>query len=220
MAKGKKEQKTEDENFNFIVRIVNSDIDGQKRTVIGLQSIKGVGKRVAQIVAKKANVDPSMKMGSLPDEKVKEIESLVKSYVEYAPNWAINRQMDYESGADMHLFGNDLDIIQKDDINRMKMIRCYRGIRHEGRHKVRGQRTRSNGRHGLTMGVQKKSVSDFTDGKKVLKQCACYKKEFEYYFCYEYDQETGEINPYFSREPINIAKLNYEAKQTKSIPLF
>jgi small subunit ribosomal protein S13 len=157
MAKGKKEQKTEDENFNFIVRIVNSDIDGQKRTVIGLQSIKGVGKRVAQIVAKRANVDPSMRMGSLPDEKVKEIEALVKSYVEYAPNWAINRQMDYESGADMHLFGNDLDIIQKDDVNRMKMIRCYRGIRHEGRHKVRGQRTRSNGRHGLTMGVQRKS---------------------------------------------------------------
>ena len=157
MAKGKKEQKTEDENFNFIVRIVNSDIDGQKRTVVGLQSIKGVGKRVAQIVAKRANVDPTVRMGSLPDEKVKEIETLVKSYVEYAPSWAINRQMDYESGADMHLFGNDLDTIQKDDVNRMKMIRCYRGIRHEGRHKVRGQRTRSNGRHGLTMGVQRKS---------------------------------------------------------------
>lgn len=155
-GKKKEQQKTEDENFNFIVRIVNSDIDGQKKTVIGLQSIKGVGKRVAEIVAKRANVDPHMKMGSLSDEKVAEIEQLVKSYVEYAPTWAINRQMDYESGADMHLFGNDLDIIQKDDINRMKMIRCYRGIRHEGRHKVRGQRTRSNGRHGLTMGVQRK----------------------------------------------------------------
>lgn len=156
-AKKKDQQKTEDENFNFIVRIVNSDIDGQKTTVIGLQSIKGVGKRVAQIVAKRAGVDPRVKMGSLPDDKVAEIEQLVKAYVEYAPVWAINRQNDYESGADMHLFGNDLDIIQKDDINRMKMIRCYRGIRHEGRHKVRGQRTRSNGRHGLTMGVQRKS---------------------------------------------------------------
>ena len=100
---------------------------------------------------------PSSDSRASSDEKVKEIEALVKSYVEYAPSWAINRQMDYETGADMHLFGNDLDIIQKDDINRMKMIRCYRGIRHEGRHKVRGQRTRSNGRHGLTMGVQRKS---------------------------------------------------------------
>jgi small subunit ribosomal protein S13 len=157
MAKGKKEVQQEDENFNYIVRIVNSDIDGQKRTVIGLQSIKGVGKRVAQIVVKKADIDPTVKIGSLSDEKVKELETLVKSYVEYAPTWAINRQNDYETGADMHLFGNDLDIIQKEDVNRMKMIRCYRGIRHEGRHKVRGQRTRSNGRHGLTMGVQRKS---------------------------------------------------------------
>jgi len=146
----------EDENFNFIVRIANSDIDGQKRTVIGVQSIKGVGKRVAQIVVRKANIDPTLRIGSLPDEKVKEIEQLVTTYVEYVPNWVINRQMDYESGADMHLLGNDLDMIQKDDVNRMKMIRCYRGIRHETRHKVRGQRTRSNGRKGLTMGVSKR----------------------------------------------------------------
>ena len=35
MAKAKKDsQQTEDENFNYIVRIVNTDIDGQKRTVI------------------------------------------------------------------------------------------------------------------------------------------------------------------------------------------
>lgn len=149
-------KKTEDEDFNFIVRIANSDIDGQKRTVIGLQSIKGVGKRVAEIVAKRANVDPSVKIGALPDDKVAELEQLVTKYVEYAPEWAINRQNDYESGSDMHLLGNDLDIIQKDDINRMKMIRCSRGIRHETHHKVRGQRTRSNGRRGLTMGVSKK----------------------------------------------------------------
>ena len=149
-------KKTEDEDFNFIVRIANSDIDGQKRTVIGLQSIKGVGKRVADIIAKRANIDPSVKIGSLSDEKVAELEKLVTTYVEYAPEWAINRQNDYETGNDMHLLGNDLDLIQKDDVNRMKMIRCYRGIRHETRHKVRGQRTRSNGRRGLTMGVSKK----------------------------------------------------------------
>ena len=159
MAKAKKDApKAEDENFNFIVRIASSDIDGQKRTVIGLQSIKGVGKRVAQIVVKRAKVEPTAKIGTLSDEKVKELENLVVTYFEYAPPWAVNRQMDYETGADMHLIGNELDIIQKDDINRMKMIRCYRGIRHETKHKVRGQRTRSNGRKGLTIGVQRKTT--------------------------------------------------------------
>ena len=111
---------------------------------------------MADIIAKRANIDPSVKIGSLSDEKVAELEKLVTTYVEYAPEWAINRQNDYETGNDMHLLGNDLDLIQKDDVNRMKMIRCYRGIRHETRHKVRGQRTRSNGRRGLTMGVSKK----------------------------------------------------------------
>ena len=154
--KNAKQQQQEDEDFNFIVRIANSDIDGLKRTVIGLQQIKGVGKRVAQIVVKKAGVDPAVKIGSLSDEDVKKLEQFVTTYVEYAPERAINRQLDYETGADMHLIGNELELTRKDDINRMKMIRCYRGIRHETHHKVRGQRTRSNGRHGLTMGVSKK----------------------------------------------------------------
>ncbi|MCQ2070333.1 MAG: 30S ribosomal protein S13 [archaeon] len=156
-AAGKKgSAKTEGDDFNYIVRMANTDIDGQKYTVIGLQSIKGVGKRVSQIVVKKANVNPSEKIGSLKDEQVAELEKLVLQYVEYAPSWAINRQNDYETGNDMHLFGNDLDIIQKDDINRMKMVRSYRGIRHDTNHKVRGQRTRSNGRKGLACGVQRK----------------------------------------------------------------
>lgn len=152
----KRKEAAEDENFNFIVRIANSDIDGQKRTVIGLQSIRGVGSRVAQVVVRKAKVDPSTKIGSLPDDKVRELEQYILTYVEYAPDWAVNRQMDYESGADMHLIGQDLALIQGDDVNRMKMIRSYRGIRHETHHKVRGQRTRSNGRRGLTLGVSKR----------------------------------------------------------------
>ena len=154
MAKKDNQPKqTEDENFNYIVRMANTDIDGLKYTVIGLQSIKGVGKRVAQIIVKKAAVDPSAKIGSLDEATVANLEKLVLSYVD----WAINRQMDYETGADMHLFGNDLDIIQGDDINRMQMARSYRGVRHSTHHKVRGQKTKSNGRKGLGLGVKRKS---------------------------------------------------------------
>ena len=58
----------------------------------------------------------------------------------------------------MHIVGVDLDISLKDDMNRMKMIRCYKGVRHEGGQKVRGQRTRSNGRTGLTLGVMRQKL--------------------------------------------------------------
>ena len=43
-----------------------------------------------------------------------------------------------------------------DDIARLAEMKTYRGIRHRSGHKVRGQRLRSNGRSGLTLGVQKK----------------------------------------------------------------
>jgi small subunit ribosomal protein S13 len=40
----------------------------------------------------------------------------------------------------------------------MRKIRCYKGIRHETGQKVRGQRTKSTGRTGTTVGVKRKSA--------------------------------------------------------------
>jgi small subunit ribosomal protein S13 len=48
-------------------------------------------------------------------------------------------------------------LIKREDINTMKKIRSYVGIRHERGHKVRGQRTKSTGRKGLTVGVKRKA---------------------------------------------------------------
>jgi len=78
----------------------------------------------------------------------------------------VNRPKDWETGLDMHVFGADWQVRVRDDINRMKMIRCYKGIRHETGQKVRGQRTRSNGRTGLTVGVTKKAALAAQQAKK------------------------------------------------------
>ncbi|NLI73253.1 MAG: 30S ribosomal protein S13 [Euryarchaeota archaeon] len=148
-------QSEKDESFRYIVRIANTDIDGNKNMMMGIQSIKGVGPRVAAIVARRTNIDPHVKIGELSEDQTEAIAQVVLDYPDYAPMWAINRQNDYETGEDLHLFGVDLDIVMNDDVNRLKMIRSYRGIRHEKGRKVRGQRTRSNGRTGLTMGVSR-----------------------------------------------------------------
>jgi small subunit ribosomal protein S13 len=147
------------EDFRYIVRLANTDLDGNKGTIIALQNIKGVGKRVAEIVAKRAGVNRRDRIGNLPETKVEELGNLLATYSEYVPNWAVNRQNDGETGADMHLVGIDIEVFRKDDVNRMKMIRCYRGIRHEQGQKVRGQRTRSNGRTGLTLGVSRQRLA-------------------------------------------------------------
>jgi small subunit ribosomal protein S13 len=47
-------------------------------------------------------------------------------------------------------------MVREEDINLMRKIRCYKGIRHETGQKVRGQRTKSTGRTGLTVGVKRK----------------------------------------------------------------
>jgi len=152
-------KKDHPDNFKFIVRMVNTDINGELSVLVGLTRIKGIGLRAAQTIAKLAGIEFGFQMGMLDDATVAKLEETVNSYVELVPTWMVNRQHDWESGDDMHLVGIDVDIVLKDDINRMKMIRCYKGIRHERGQKVRGQRTRSNGRTGLQMGVIKKKLA-------------------------------------------------------------
>lgn len=153
-------------DFKYIVRIVNSDLDGTKPTFIAIQGVKGVGARVADVICRRAAVDRTAKIGTLPDSKIDEMEKLISSYSEYAPVWAVNRQHDVESGADLHIVGVDLEVMRKDDINRMKMVRSYKGVRHETGQKVRGQRTRSNGRTGLTLGVMRQKLAQQAGGAK------------------------------------------------------
>ena len=145
-----------DENFRYIVRLVNTDVDGSKNIVIALSQVKGVGIRTAEIIARMAGIPRSTKIGDLPEVKTDELEKMITDYSEKVPHWMVNRQSDWSSGADLHLVGVDIELTKRDDVNLMKMIRCYKGIRHEQGQKVRGQRTRSNGRTGMTMGVIRK----------------------------------------------------------------
>jgi len=159
-----------DENFRYIVRIVNSDLDGAKSIVIALTSIKGVGLRSAEVIARMAGIPRNTKIGELPESKTDELEKLVTEYSEKVPHWMMNRQSDWSTGADIHLVGVDVELNKRDDINLMKMIRCYRGIRHEQGQKVRGQRTRSNGRTGMTMGVIRKKLEPGAVGESEKKE--------------------------------------------------
>ena len=159
-----------DENFRYIVRIVNTDLDGAKSIVIALAGVKGIGLRSAEVIARMAGIPRNTKIGDLPEPKTDELEKLVTEYSEKVPHWMMNRQSDWSTGADIHLVGVDVELNKRDDINLMKMIRCYRGIRHEQGQKVRGQRTRSNGRTGMTMGVIRKKLEPGAVGESEKKE--------------------------------------------------
>lgn len=135
--------------------MANTDIDGHRPTMLALTSIKGVGRRAALSVIRNTDIDPKMKIGDISDEHEEILREEIDAIVETLPPWMLNRQKDYDTGEDTHLVGTEVALTRTDDINRLKKIRCYRGIRHETGQKVRGQRTKANGRSGLTLGVSR-----------------------------------------------------------------
>ena len=157
-AKPAKPKEEHSADFRYIVRLANTDLDGNRSIVYALTGIKGMGVRLAEVVTDLVEVPRNVKIGDLPEAKTQEIEQVLASLAEYTPHWILNRQNDWETGEDYHSFGSDFDLRVRDDVNLMKKIRCYKGIRHEQGQKVRGQRTRSNGRTGLTVGVIKKAA--------------------------------------------------------------
>jgi small subunit ribosomal protein S13 len=154
------------DDFRYFVRFAGTDLEGARAVVYALQKVKGVGPRIAEMVADIAGVPRAERVGNLSEAKTEEMEKVLASLHERVPVWIVNRPNDPDSGDDSHLFGSDVDLRRRDDINRMKMIRSYRGIRHEQGQKVRGQRTRSNGRTGLTVGVIKKTAIQAAQAKK------------------------------------------------------
>jgi len=155
-GKGEKKKVEHDANFNYIVRIANTDINGERNVVQGLTSIKGIGRHMATFVADKSNVDRKLKFGNLNETQIQQIQTALSNIETTAPAWMMNRRKDLYTGEDQHLISVDVATRLRDDINLMKMIRSYKGVRHEAGLPVRGQRTRANGRFGLALGVSKR----------------------------------------------------------------
>ena len=143
--------------FRRIVRVLDTDIDGELPLVYGLTAVKGIGYTFSLAVCRVLGLDPYMKLGYLTDEEVKNIEAVVREPLKYhIPEWYYNRRKDYTTGENIHLTGATLLFHVKEDIEREKKIKSWRGVRHMYGLKVRGQRTRTTGRTGITVGVKRK----------------------------------------------------------------
>lgn len=150
------EEQQQNEELRHLVRIMNTDLQGAKQVQYALTGIRGIGRRTARILAESTGVDPRAIIGYLPDEDVEKLNEAISKFDGIVPTWMLNRQKDPMTGTDKHLLGTDILLTFREDINTLKKIRAYRGIRHERGLKVRGQRTKSTGRRGATIGVSKK----------------------------------------------------------------
>ena len=122
-------------------RIAGVDIPADKRIVIALTYVYGVGKVISKEVLRELDIDENIRAKDLPDDTISAIGShLGKNYV-------IEGQLRRQ---------------ESQNIGRLKNISSYRGLRHRLGLPVRGQRTKTNAR---TRKGRRKTVA----GKKSVK---------------------------------------------------
>ena len=107
-----------------MARISGVDIPKQKRGVISLTYIFGVGKSRAQSILQKAKVDEEKKVQDWTDDETSRVREVVGTY-----------KIEGELRSEVQL-----------SIKRLMDIGCYRGIRHRTGLPLRGQRTKNNSR--------------------------------------------------------------------------
>ncbi len=145
--------------YNHQLRIAGADCRGDWLIGRSLTQIRGVGYRLSSQICEKAELDPEMRCGFLTDEEIQLIEDILTNCSAFEiPSWMLNRQKDLVTGEDIHVISNDLIDVLRQDVEREKKTRSYRGIRHYLGLPVRGQRTKTSGRGGATIGVSKKKM--------------------------------------------------------------
>lgn len=118
-----------------MARIAGIDLPRDKRAVIGLTYIYGIGRPTSERVLVKANIDVNTRIKDLTEEEVAELRRILE---------------------EDHLIEGDLRREVAMNIKRLQDIGSYRGIRHRKRLPLRGQKTKTNAR---TVKGPKRTVS-------------------------------------------------------------
>jgi len=143
-----------------LVRIANTELDGEEPVFQALKKIKGISYAMSKAICKVANLNPNQKLGTLDPKTIEKLEGVIKEPLNFGvPSFLVNRRRDIETGKDVHLIGADLDMVKRFDIQRYVDLKTYRGWRHMFGQPVRGQETRSSFREkGKIVGVMKKEI--------------------------------------------------------------
>ncbi len=108
-----------------MARIAGVDLPRDKRVVVALTTIYGIGMSRARSVVSEAGIDESTRVRDLAESEVSELRRLIDD------NFQVEGELRRE---------------YQQNIKRLMDIGCYRGIRHRRGMPVRGQRTRTNAR--------------------------------------------------------------------------
>jgi small subunit ribosomal protein S13 len=139
------------EETGKIIRILQTDVPGNKGVYAGLTRIRGVSWSISNVICLKLGLDRKKKIENLSKEEILKIEETLKEGK--FPIFLLNRRKDFSTGKDSHLLGNALDLNEELDIKRLKKIRSWRGWRHALGQPTRGQSTKAHFRTNRKKGV-------------------------------------------------------------------
>ncbi len=145
------------EDFKFILRIYNTNIDGKQKIPYAIRNIRGIGRRFATLVTHKAGLSINDRAGDLSEEQIQKVVNICDHPLDHGiPEWFLNRRNDPKEGTTTQQIANGIDTKLREDLEKMKRMRLHKGLRHYFGYKVRGQHTCSTGRRGKIVGVEKK----------------------------------------------------------------
>merc|ERR1712031_91381 len=97
------------DQFQHILRILNTNVDGRHKVPYALTAIRGVGRRFAFMVVKKAEVDLQKRAGELTSEEIDKLVAVIQNPLQFLPAWFVNRRKDVKDGKTSHVYANLLD---------------------------------------------------------------------------------------------------------------
>jgi small subunit ribosomal protein S13 len=158
----KKEAPKVDSKIKTIVRVAATDLNGDLPVERAIRGVKGVGFSLSKAVVKILGLEKK-KLTDLSKEERERLEAVIKEPGKAGiPAWMTN-----DNGE--HYVSAGLDLKVKKDIDFMRMIKSYKGVRHQLGLPVRGQRTRGSFRKGTKVGVTKKKEQPARTDKKEKK---------------------------------------------------
>jgi len=134
-------------------RILGVDIPENKKIFYSLQAVYGVGKKIAEVVLGEAQVDPDKRAKDVTNDELNRIQRILDRY-------------ELEGDLRRHI---------NDNVDRLKRIKAYRGLRHIMKLPVRGQRTKTNSRNARggakrrTVGAKTKEMAAKLEAAKKSK---------------------------------------------------
>ncbi|KXB06658.1 hypothetical protein AKJ51_03235 [candidate division MSBL1 archaeon SCGC-AAA382A20] len=133
-----------------------TDIPGEVNIKDGLREIKGINFRASKAILREADIDPGRDAGDITEGEGDSIKDVIENAK--IPDYLLNRRRDPEDGKAKFLVSNDLEIQERQDIDRIKKLGAYRGIRHRRGLPVRGQKTQSSFRGKSSVGVSRERI--------------------------------------------------------------